>query len=49
MAKTVIPPYELMMNPVIQALRSLGGSGTIEEINNKVTSVRDKTAISVMN
>ena len=35
MAKTVIPPYELMMNPVIQALKQLGGSGTIEEINSK--------------
>jgi restriction system protein len=28
--------YVDMLNPVIQALRNLGGSGTIEEINNKV-------------
>lgn len=27
------------MNPVIQALKSLGGSGTIEEIDNKVTEL----------
>jgi restriction system protein len=28
--------YDDLMNPVIQALKTLGGSGTIEEINNKV-------------
>ncbi len=44
MAKIVIPPYEIMMNPVIQALKSLGGSGTIEEINNKVTEIAGFTA-----
>jgi len=31
--------YDDLMNPVIQALRSLGGSGTNEEINNKVAEV----------
>ncbi len=31
-----IPPYEKMMNPVILALRELGGSGTIEEIEDEV-------------
>lgn len=39
MAKIVIPPYEQMMNPVIQALKILGGSGTIEEINNRVIEI----------
>lgn len=33
---TTIPPYDAFMNPLLQALKSLGGSGTIEEINAKV-------------
>lgn len=36
MAKTTIPTYDTLMNPLIRALKSLGGSGTIEEIDNKV-------------
>ena len=31
--------YDDLMNPVIQALKSLGGSGTNEEINNKVAEI----------
>lgn len=31
--------FDDLMNPVIQALKILGGSGTIEEINNKVAEV----------
>src|SRR5262245_57511170 len=31
-----IPPYDAFMNPLLQALKSLGGSGTIEELNAKV-------------
>lgn len=31
--------YDDLMNPVIQALKQLGGSGTNEEINNKVTEI----------
>jgi restriction system protein len=31
-----IPTFDTFMNPVIEALKSLGSSGTIEEINNKV-------------
>lgn len=31
--------YDDLMNPVIQALKALGGSGTIEEINNKVAEI----------
>ncbi|MAF76052.1 MAG: restriction endonuclease [Idiomarinaceae bacterium] len=39
MAKIDIPPYDEMMNPVLQALKELGGSGTIEEINNKASEI----------
>jgi len=31
--------YDDLMNPVIQALKNLGGSGTNEEINNKVADI----------
>lgn len=31
--------YDDLMNPVIQALKKLGGSGTNEEINNKVAEI----------
>ena len=34
-----IPPYDQLMNPVLQALHALGGSGTIEEINLKASEV----------
>ncbi len=36
MGKAVIPSYDSLMTPVIRALKELGGSGTIEEINNRV-------------
>jgi restriction system protein len=36
-----IPTFDALMNPVIQALKELGGSGTIEEINNKVIEIAD--------
>ena len=31
------------MNPTIQALKQLGGSGTIDEITNKVTEIMNLT------
>ena len=31
--------YDDLMNPVIQALKKLGGSGTNEEINNQVAEI----------
>jgi len=31
--------YDDLMNPVIKALKNLGGSGTNEEINNKVAEI----------
>lgn len=34
-----VPPYDQLMNPTLQALKTLGGSGTIEEIYNKVTEI----------
>lgn len=39
MKKVKIQPYDAFMNPVIQALKLLGGSGTIEEITNKVIEI----------
>ncbi|MCP4537423.1 MAG: restriction endonuclease [Chloroflexi bacterium] len=41
MSKIDIPTFDAFMNPVIQALKSLGGSGTIEEINNKVVEIAE--------
>jgi restriction system protein len=38
-----MPTFETLMNPVIQALKALGGSGTIEEINNKATEIAQLT------
>lgn len=38
---TKVPTYDQMMNPTIRALKNLGGSGTIEEIYNKVTEILD--------
>jgi restriction system protein len=36
METVTTPTYDSFMNPVLQALKGLGGSGTNEEINNKV-------------
>ena len=36
MKKNFVPQYHQLFNPVIKALRSLGGSGTIDEIVQKV-------------
>ncbi len=34
-----VPTYDSMMNPLIEALSILGGSGTIEEIDDKVIEI----------
>ena len=34
---TKVPTFDQMMNPLIQALKNLGGSGTIEEMYVKVS------------
>jgi len=39
MTKVDIPTFDTLMNPVIEALKDLGGSGTIEEINDKATEI----------
>lgn len=39
MAQIDLPTFDKLMNPVIQALKQLGGSGTVEEINRKVTEI----------
>lgn len=37
---TQLPTYDEFMVPVLQALKELGGSGTIEEINGKVYEIK---------
>ncbi len=39
MAENLVPTYDVMMNPLLQALRNLGGSGTIEELFNEVVTI----------
>ena len=39
MSSSKIPTYDSMMNPLLEVLRSLGGSGTIEEIDGKVAEI----------
>jgi len=34
-----IPTYDSLMNPILTALRELGGSGSVDEISNKVTEL----------
>ena len=36
---TSVPTYDQMMNPTLEALHVLGGSGTIQEIYSKVTEL----------
>lgn len=42
--KPHIPSYDDMLIPTVEALRELGGSGTIEEIDNKVIELLSLTA-----
>jgi restriction system protein len=39
MSEINVPTFDRLMNPLIRALKALGGSGTIEEIDNKVAEV----------
>lgn len=39
MSNIKVPTFDAMMNPLLQALKELGGSGTIEEINSKTTEI----------
>lgn len=38
-----LPTYDEMMNPLLEALKQLGGSGTINEINEKVFEIMKLT------
>src|SRR5262245_34356771 len=38
-----VPPFDAFMNPIIQALDILGGSGNIEEIDTKVIEITQLT------
>lgn len=39
MTDVVVPTFDALMNPLIQALKQLSGSGTIEEIDRKVAEI----------
>ncbi len=39
MARVTVPTYDAMMAPLVQALRDLGGSGTIEEIETNIAQM----------
>src|SRR5690348_5141283 len=41
--KVNVPTYDKMLWPTLQALRKLGGSGTIQEIMNSVISIEKYT------
>lgn len=41
MANASVPTFDALMNPLIQALKQLGGSGTIEEIDRKVAQIAE--------
>jgi len=41
-----LPKYNELLNPLLQALHDLGGSGTIEEISSKVKFLNYTSAIS---
>ncbi|MBU0490476.1 MAG: restriction endonuclease [Chloroflexi bacterium] len=43
MAEISVPTFDTFMNPTIQALKDLGGSGTIEEINSRVIELTGLT------
>ena len=43
MTDVIIPTYDAFMNPLIEALKSLGGSGSIKEINHKVAEITGLT------
>lgn len=36
-----MPQFTEMFNPLLQALHELGGSGSIEEIDNKVIEIQN--------
>jgi restriction system protein len=43
MTEVKVPTFDTFMNPVIQALKELGGSGTIQEIDGKASEIAGLT------
>jgi hypothetical protein len=43
MAEVEVPTFDTLMNPLLQALKSLGGSATIEELNEKAIEIAELT------
>ena len=43
MAHMNVPSFDRFMNPVMRALKQLGGSGTIEEINSTAAEIAKLT------
>lgn len=43
MTDTHVPRYDALMNPVLKALKELGGSGTIQEIDAKASEIAGLT------
>ncbi len=41
MTKVNVPTFDAMMTPLVQALKMLGGSGTIAEIDYKTAGILD--------
>jgi restriction system protein len=39
LSKRTVPTYDQLLNPLIKAIQALGGSGTVEEINQKVIEI----------
>ena len=39
MTKLIVPTFDTFFNAVLQALKSLGGSGTVEEVNARVAEI----------
>ena len=39
MSEVKVPTFDTFMNPLLQALKELGGSGTIEEIASKTGEI----------
>lgn len=50
MTKKVLPKFDVLMNPLINALIALGGSGSIDEINEKVVELEqfDESITSIL-
>ena len=41
MSKNNVPKYHELMNPLLQALHNLGGSGSNDEIRDGASAIKD--------